>query len=781
MISVSSFWGGIGQLVLTVAAGILDRAVGYLRAGSIAGLVLLCGSLSGWVGSVSVAQAEEALPDGRVYEMVTPPNNQDANVYVPLAEEAPLSQGVLSLLPFQVATDGSAVTYTGDATTGGEGEIIRGLGDQYLARRTAAGWQQTVIQPNGRHNPYFEGFSSDLSKGFLVAGGGEAKVSPLTSDAPAAGYGALYMRNDFGGESGLEESLYQPLFSSPIAFNRTAEGPGGFGVDENVEDDRKVGEGPVFAGSTDGSGEFFFEANDDVTASEDPLRPKLDARIKAEIEHHEEHDFLYESVGGRASVVDVLPGPGGEVAVDATFGGPPAGNPERNPPDFDGAISSSGQWVYWTDESTGTVYVRVAGARTVQVSAGRAQYWTSAEDGRYAFYVENEQLYRYDAESELREALTTPGGGVLGVVGASGDGSYLYFAADGVLAAGASAQTCEKSNGNGPGTLCNFYVWHDGVTRLVAVLSAADGSEAQPFISIPAFGALQGYGFGDWQPGLGHRTATVTAGGDVVFMSDQSLPVVGFPQGYPGGGADEVYEYRPDVNRVFCLSCSSSGEPLHGGAAAFLPVSWDDAHQPEWVADEGNRVFFDSEASLVPQDTNGKQDVYEWEREGTGTCQAATAVNGGCIYLLSGGTSEADSWFIGAGESGEDVFIATRAQLSPLDKNDAFDLYDARVGGVQPVTEPLCTGTGCQGPPEPAPTFATPASVTFAGVGNFPPPVETKAAAKPKPKAKSLTRAQKLAKALKSCRKQSKAKRASCEAKARGKFGPARSKSKQQK
>ena len=26
--------------------------------------------------------AEEALPDGRVYEMVTPPNNQDANVYV---------------------------------------------------------------------------------------------------------------------------------------------------------------------------------------------------------------------------------------------------------------------------------------------------------------------------------------------------------------------------------------------------------------------------------------------------------------------------------------------------------------------------------------------------------------------------------------------------------------------------------------------------------------------------------------------------------------------------
>ena len=143
----------------------------------------------------------------------------------------------------------------------------------------------------------------------------------------------------------------------------------------------------------------------------------------------------------------------------------------------------------------------------------------------------------------------------------------------------------------------------------------------------------------------------------------------------------------------------------------FLPVSWNDVHLPEWVADEGNRVFFDTSESLVATDTNGVQDVYEWESAGTGSCEAASAVNGGCIYLLSGGTSEADSWFIGASESGDDVFIATRAHLAPQDGNDTFNLFDARVDGVQPVTEPLCTGTGCQGPPEPAPTFATPASV----------------------------------------------------------------------
>jgi hypothetical protein len=207
-------------------------------------------------------------------------------------------------------------------------------------------------------------------------------------------------------------------------------------------------------------------------------------------------------------------------------------------------------------------------------------------------------------------------------------------------------------------------------------------------------------------------------------------------------------------------------------------VSWSDVHLPEWLADEGNRVFFDSSASLAPDDTNGREDVYEWEREGTGGCTSATSVNGGCIYLLSGGTSEADSWFIGASESGDDVFVATRAQLSPEDRNDAFDLYDARVGGVQAVTAPLCTGTGCQGVPAPPPVFVTPSSVTFSGVGNFPPPTEAAPAAKAKSKAKTPTRAQKLAKSLKACHKKEGAKRASCEASARKRFGRSGSRSK---
>ena len=744
------------------------RYLGACGVAKIATLALCISILGG--AFAQAAFAEEPLPDGRVFEKVTPTNNQDADVYVPLALRSgePISQGVETFFPFQVAGDGSAVTYVGDASTGGEGEVGKGQGDQYLARRVAGGgWVQSVIQPDGHRKTHFQGFSSDLGIGVLTSGNGaEPRVGPLTVDAPGGGYAVLYTRDDFA-QNGLEEELFQPLFTDSVAFNRAAEG---FGSTHEVQDQGKRGQVPVFAGGTSNMEKLFFEANDDVTPVGSAVRPGLDARIQAEIGAGEESEFLFESVGGVASLVDQLPG--GEVAPNATFGGVPAGNPETNEADFDGAVGG-GRWVYWTDESSGVVFVRSGGV-SVAVSSGPAEYWTSGDGGRYAFYVEGEQLFRYDALSESREPLTAGGVGVKGVLGASADGESVYVVASGVLAgSGVSGEGVAPVEEPG---VVNLYLLAQGRAPVfIASLSEADGTEVQPMKSSAVGVGPTGGLFGDWQPGLGHRTAGVSGGGGgVVFMSDRGLPVAGFPGGV-GGGVDEVYLFQAGVNRLFCVSCSSSGEV---GGGAFLPVSWSDVHLPEWLADEGNRVFFDSTAPLVAEDTNGRQDVYEWEREGTGSCVVGSGVNGGCVSLLSGGVSEADSWFIGASESGDDAFIATRAQLLPEDRNDAFDLYDARVGGVLPVTAPLCTGTGCQGVPEPAPTFATPSSVTFGGVGNFPPPVEPAPAAKSKAKAKAPTRAQKLAKALKACHKNKGAGRASCEVVARRRFGPTRSKPK---
>jgi hypothetical protein len=143
-------------------------------------------------------------------------------------------------------------------------------------------------------------------------------------------------------------------------------------------------------------------------------------------------------------------------------------------------------------------------------------------------------------------------------------------------------------------------------------------------------------------------------------------------------------------------------------------------------------VFFDSAVALVPQDTNDVRDVYEWERDGSGSCRESP----GCQYLLSGGANASESFLLDASANGSDVFFGSRAQLVREDNDEDFNVYDARIGGVQPVSPPACTGAGCQGVPPAPPIFATPSSVTFNGTGNFPPtapvvvkhPVKKKAA-----------------------------------------------------
>jgi hypothetical protein len=283
--------------------------------------------------------------------------------------------------------------------------------------------------------------------------------------------------------------------------------------------------------------------------------------------------------------------------------------------------------------------------------------------------------------------------------------------------------------------------------------------------------------FGDWQPGLGDRTAEVTPDGrNLVFMSNESLT------GSPNNVLYEVYVYDFESNQVFCASCTQSGESPDGntrGAAAFLPISWSSTYIPQWISEDGNRVFFDSAQSLVPRDTSGTQNVYEWEREGSGSCAAGSGVNGGCIYLLSNGVDKSASWLVGESANGDDVFIVTRAQLVPQDDNENYDLYDVRVDGAPPIPPAECSGTGCQGVPSPPPTFATPSSVTFGGVGNFTPVTPVKTVVKAK--AKTLTRAQKLARALKVCKGKPGRRQSSCEAHARKQYGPVRKAAKRSK
>jgi hypothetical protein len=681
------------------------------------------------------------LPDGRVFERVSPAEDQNADVYTPdvFGIFLPLAEGTFTKLPFDVSADGNAVVYAGDPTSGGTGQDGQNSGNQYLATRSpGGGWTQSNITPAGRFSAHYQGFSSDLSVGVLSVSsvtGLEDGAPPLSPEAPGEGYRDLYKHSNGGGS-------YQAFLTTSATLHRN---PEAFKT--------------VYAGASADLSQVFFEANDALTESAPELAP--------EPEYWEYN--LYDSVDGHLSLVNVLPD--GSAEPHAVFGAPPLGGDKvyDQPADYSHAVSTDGSRVFWTNlevsldeygrpgsERPVGLYVRenpsqpespldaqgactVAGdACTVQVDAavgGGGRFWTATPDGSKVFFTKGD-LYEYDLENGQTTDLT-PGVEVKGVIGASEDGEYVYYA----------------------DSTDNLEVWHAGASTLIRTLSAADGEENTRYRSP---GAER---FGDWEPGFAHRTAEVSADGRAVaFMAKESLKTEQYPDGYPSGGREEVYVYEAEGGQLFCASCSPSGEPPSG--SGYFPVSWNATFMPNLVSADGSRVFFDSEGQpLVAQDTNGKQDVYEWERDGAGSCRES----GGCVYLLSGGTSGAASWLLGASASGDDVFVISRAPLVPGSPYDSFDLYDARVGGVQPLAPPACSGAGCQGVPPAPPIFATPASVTFGGVGNFPQP-STGVAGKSKPKAKRLTRARKLANALKACQKHKHA-RAACKRQARRRYG----------
>ena len=106
--------------------------------------------------------------------------------------------------------------------------------------------------------------------------------------------------------------------------------------------------------------------------------------------------------------------------------------------------------------------------------------------------------------------------GVLGVIGSSVDGSYVYFVANGVLGDGAQrgarSGDCNGEGGKEPQRMCNLYVEHyEGGAwappRFIAALSDAD----QPTWSAPS-------------SGFQHMTSRVSPNGRfLAFMSERSL------------------------------------------------------------------------------------------------------------------------------------------------------------------------------------------------------------------------------------------------------------------
>jgi hypothetical protein len=597
------------------------------------------------------------------------------------------------------SVDGNVVAYPSygafPGSTGG------GLTSMELASRGAQGWTSHSISPAmtcpcraDKHAFEYEWFTPDLSHAFAASTGAE------TSDSPR-GYMNLYER-DNGTNSYQLLTTETPPNADPLGYK------------------------PYFAGASADLSHVLLQAND-ALASGAPSGGVPDA---------------YEVIDGTLSYIGILPG--GALA-DGSL--PGAGFEKENSGNVHNAISRDGSRVFFTAQQAGgapysKLYMRENNTNTIDVSAqaspSSTHFMTATPYGSKVFFTEGGDPYEcevIEAAGQLKCKLTdlAPGANVLpgSLAGAAEDGSYLYFAATGKLAP--NAVSGEP----------NLYVLHNNGSaweppKLIATLDVNDGS--------------------DWQEAASLRSRVTPDGRYLIFESVRSLTGYDNTDAVTGKSDVELFRYDATAGtagKLTCVSCNPSGSRPVGAADIRVPTT--PLTPQRNISDDGQRVFFESNDALLPGDTNGRRDVYEWEADGKGSCHRPE----GCVYLISTGHSDENSIFLlDASASGDDVFFTTRQQLVGQDQDNLVDLYDARVGGGFPYTPPSppCAGEECRPRPSQAPLFGAPSTATLSGQGNL--------VVKPQ----EVTRAQKLSKALKACRKLKKKKRVACQKSARKKY-----------
>jgi hypothetical protein len=459
----------------------------------------------------------------------------------------------------------------------------------------------------------------------------------------------------------------------------------------------------------------------------EPAAPKAQATMPGE----EEQLYEAHTEGGSTSLKGVCVQPNGRAFVgDCTAG--TLGNHYNRKGLLTHAISEDGSVIYWTaiassssSGTTGKLFARVNGSETIPISEGdQASFLAAAADGAKAIFSEG-GMRLFNLASKSSKAIAAGS-----LVGASSDLSRIYLVS---TEAKAAAATAGKPN-------LYLYESESDQFTFIATLSSADLGERFS----PVVGALT------------RRGAQVNADGTALAFMSRARP--GF-SGYDNtdqnsGAADyELYLYRAGTGTLVCVSCMPTGARPTGrmfeGTNNFqiwvsgsLPLALSQLHYPHVLSDDGSRLFFHSYDPLSLRDTNGKQDVYEWEALGAGNCEEESlgfseAVEG-CVNLISSGESPSDSELVDASRDGRDVFFKTNDSLDARDTG-LVDIYDARAGGGfadPPEPTAACEGEACQNAPE-APNDPSPSSLTFEGAGNV---VEEPTVRKPSPCAKGKVR-----------------------------------------
>jgi hypothetical protein len=643
--------------------------------------------------------ASALLPDCRAYEMVSPLDKDGGDITV--------FGSTPTLLPAtidQASLDGGKLAY-GSSRAFGDAQSAPWT-SQYVAKReVGVGWvSHAVSPPRGKALggifeqaiSEFKAFSADLCEGWVQS----VAEPPLASGAPA-GIIDLYRRGDeeCGGSS------YQAL--------NTAEVDEGLHMElQGVSEDGKTAvfkaDRPLAAGGSAGQTQ------------------------------------LYGAEGREERLLCILPG-GGETAWagSCTAGqSAPQSLLDSQEARVQNALSGDGSRVYWTASASGPgrIYLRenpfgeggecgeasapctldVSRVAEEEAKTSGSAFWAAAKDGSKAIFTTGGKLYEYRPADGSTHLIA---GEVVGVMGASEDATRVYFASREAIA-GSGKDALGEETLSGQINLYFHEAGEPGSLRFIGPLAEQDLNAPSPIADNPD-----------------DLVARVSPDGEsAAFSSFARLTGYDNTDRNSGEADAELFVYdaraRAGEGKLVCASCNPSGArpagrqfkravvELRGSwTAARIPVPENVLYASRVLSDNGRRLFFDSYDSLSPHDTDGRQDVYEWEAPGEGRCNESSPTysptNGGCVDLISTGKSTADSEFLDADPSGNDVFFTTVSSLLPQDSGSK-DVYDARVdGGLPgPPTPPVaCEGEACQGPYNPT-ADPTPASSSFQGTGN---------------------------------------------------------------
>ncbi|MGH2911294.1 MAG: hypothetical protein ACRDJ3_02340 [Solirubrobacteraceae bacterium] len=667
--------------------------------------------------------AATALPDGRVYEMVSPPYKGGYGV--------DLGAAILA-----TEENGNRVEYMSFGAFNGLTGGPKAPG--YMALRTDGGWSSVPLVPPAAISP--ETIGNDLSRSFSQS---------VTFDNAGPNYGAGKYQNETDVFLLHDTSLPDTEEYFEVAGN-------------------------IFLTSLEGKP--FRSSVSYVSGSPDLCHLVLDTDQPLLVEAEESqqiHNELYELDQGCSGATPALRVVG--LNNESRLISPRCEVLLGLDPRDSNAIADEGSEIYFTANVQGgehpdcvtgrhQIFDRISGSKTIEVSrplsepcdgvvapntvpcedAGTrmsSDFAAASEDGSHVVFTTSQRLTGEDLDSgndvymagvgcpggpgegcessdreltEMSQVSHDPRAGqsadVLGVVRVAPDGKRVYFVAEGDLLTVTEEARLEGEGRDVPTDgAANLYVYELGTNTTKFVTDLCSGPELSGKVESArcppnlVAGPQNRNDTEIWEHGNAE-----TSGQDaryLVFASYGRLVT---------GDADtaaDVYRYDAVTGRLDRISIGVAGYDANGnrdGFDATIGLHWGASLVTEKyelasraMSEDGTRIVFSSAEPLSPSVSNGDDNIYEWQ-EGGGEGEV------GMISTGTAGESDAEPVI---SPPGGDVFFTTVQGLVKEDTDGAADVYDARRGGGFPPPQAprLECLEACQGP------LSAPAPVVIPG------------------------------------------------------------------